>query len=84
MNKKQKAMRLLRAAAASLKDLQGTMLFPGWDLENPSPEGIALAAQVASAARSIAADGIDFDHGNDVPFLFVSHLVRYIGDMLEE
>jgi hypothetical protein len=93
---KRKAMELLRKAATALsvltaKDIRedatndpAGVLFPGWDFDNVLDSETAIYGKIASAARGISADNIDFDQSNYVSFTNLSHLVRYIGDMLEE
>ena len=75
---------MLRQASKLLKKVEGVIYFPGWDFENVSKKGIARGARIQQAARGIAADNVDFDHGNDVPTRSLSYLVRYIGDMLDD
>ena len=84
MKNKKIAMKLLRKAALALAQVEGNVLFPGWDWENPPVGQIARYAKIVQASRGITADNVDLDNGTHIPTLSLSYLVQYIGDMLEE
>ena len=77
-------MELLRKAALALAQVEGSILFPGWDWENQSNEQIARYAKIVQASRGITADNVDYDLGTHIPTTSLSYLVYYIGDMLED
>ena len=87
---REKAMWLLRAAADILEKEAEEMILPGWDVENEGLEVLggaehaARCAGIRTAAKAVAAEGIDPDHCTRVPLAALGLLVRYVGDMLEE
>ena len=77
-----KIVKAFRRIAAELKTTPDEkVLFPGWDIENSTPEETIQRDAIRHAAFAII--GLDNpDAGDVVSFGQLAELIHYIGDML--